>query len=101
MCSSPWSRPPWRSPAWPASPHRWSCWAAGTTRTLCRRRSCTRWRTCRATSAINYSIYGIFYGFDVLSVAYLVLNSTFLPRAIGVLLAIDGLAYLAYGCADL
>jgi hypothetical protein len=52
-------------------------------------------------SAIDYSIYGIFYGFDILCVAYLVLNSTFLPRAIGVLLAIDGLAYLAYGCADL
>jgi hypothetical protein len=52
-------------------------------------------------SAINYSIYTMFYGFDILCVAYLVLKSTFLPRAIGVLLAIDGLAYLAYSFADL
>jgi hypothetical protein len=52
-------------------------------------------------SAINYSIYTVFYGFDILCVAYLVFKSTFLPRAIGVLLAIDGLAYLAYGFADL
>ena len=52
-------------------------------------------------SAIDYSIYTVFFGFDILCVAYLVLRSTFLPRAIGVLLAIDGLACLAYGFADL
>jgi uncharacterized protein DUF4386 len=53
-------------------------------------------------STIGYSIYGVFYGFDALCVAYLVLKSTFLPRAIGVLMAIDGLAsYLAYGFTDL
>lgn len=28
-------------------------------------------------------------------------QSTFLPQAIGVLLAIDGVAYLAYGCMDM
>ena len=39
----------------------------------------------------------MFYGFDFICVAYLVLNSTFLPRAIGVLLAIDALNYLAGG----
>jgi hypothetical protein len=53
-------------------------------------------------SPIGYSIYGVFYGFDALCVAYLVLRSTFLPRAIGVLMAVDGLAsYLAYGFTDL
>jgi hypothetical protein len=52
-------------------------------------------------SAIDYSIYTVFYGFDIICVAYLVLKSTFLPRAIGVLLAIDGLAYLLYSFTDL
>jgi hypothetical protein len=52
-------------------------------------------------SAIDYSIYTVFFGFDILCVAYLVLRSTFLPRAIGGLLAIDGLAYLAHAFADL
>jgi Domain of unknown function (DUF4386) len=52
-------------------------------------------------STINYSIYGVFYGFDFICVAYLVLKSTFLPRAIGVLLAIDALAYLADGFANM
>jgi hypothetical protein len=52
-------------------------------------------------SAISYSIYGVFYGFDIICVAYLVLRSMFLPRVIGVLLAIDGLAYLVYGFANL
>jgi Domain of unknown function (DUF4386) len=53
-------------------------------------------------SATGYSIYGVFYGFDALCIAYLVLKSTFLPRTIGVLMAADGLAsYLAYGFTDL
>ena len=52
-------------------------------------------------STIDYSIYGVFYGFDILCVAYLVFRSTFLPRTIGVLLAIDTLAYLADGFTDL
>jgi len=54
-----------------------------------------------ALSQINYTIYTVFYGFDIIILGYLVLRSTFLPRAIGVLLAIDGLAYLFYGFADL
>jgi hypothetical protein len=33
--------------------------------------------------------------------AYLVLRSRFLPRAIGVLLAIDGAAYLVYSFTDI
>lgn len=53
-------------------------------------------------SATGYSVYGIFYGFDALCVAYLVLKSTFLPRTIGAVMAVDGLAaYLAYGFTDL
>jgi Domain of unknown function (DUF4386) len=52
-------------------------------------------------SAIDYSIYAVFYGFDIICVAYLVLRSTFLPRAIAVLLAIDGVAYLIYSFTDL
>jgi hypothetical protein len=53
-------------------------------------------------STTSYSIYGVFYGFDALCIAYLVLKSTFLPSAIGILMAIDGLAaYLTYGFADL
>jgi hypothetical protein len=53
-------------------------------------------------STIGYSVYGVFYGFDALCLAYLVFKSTFLPAAIGVLMAIDGLvSYLAYGFTDL
>ena len=48
-------------------------------------------------STLDYAIYGVFYGFDFICVAYLVLKSRFLPRAIGVLLAIDALNYLANG----
>jgi hypothetical protein len=49
----------------------------------------------------GYSIYTVFYGFDFIVVAYLVLKSTFLPRAIGVLLAIDALTYLVNGFATM
>ena len=41
-------------------------------------------------SGSGYSFYTVFYGADFFIVAYLILNSTFLPRFIGVLLAIDG-----------
>jgi hypothetical protein len=50
-------------------------------------------------SSIEYSLHTVFFGFDILCMAYLVFRSTFLPRAIGVLLAIDGLAYLVYSFA--
>jgi hypothetical protein len=52
-------------------------------------------------SSIDYSIYGVFFGFDILCVACLVLSSTFLPRTIGILLAVDAVSYLVYGCADI
>jgi hypothetical protein len=51
-------------------------------------------------SGLDYSIHTVFFGLDILLAAYLVLRSTFLPRAIGVLLAVDGLAYLLYSFAD-
>jgi hypothetical protein len=43
----------------------------------------------------------VFFGLDIVCVAYLVLRSTFLPGAIGVLLAVDGLSYLTYSFASL
>jgi len=52
-------------------------------------------------SGIEYSIHTMFFGFDIICFAYLVLRSSFLPRAIAVLLAIDGVAYLIYSFADL
>lgn len=52
-------------------------------------------------TSIDYSIYGIFYGFDILCVAYLVRRSTFLPTFISALLAIDALAYLVGGFTNM
>jgi hypothetical protein len=49
----------------------------------------------------GYAIHTVFFGFDILCMAYLVLRSRFLPRAIGVLLAIDGAAYLVYSFTDM
>ena len=51
-------------------------------------------------SSIDYSVHTVFFGFDIITAAYLVYKSTFLPKAIGILLAIDGLAYLVYSFAD-
>jgi hypothetical protein len=53
-----------------------------------------------ALSGLDYGIHTVFFGLDILCAAYLVLGSTFLPRAIGVLLAVDGVAYLLYSFAD-
>jgi hypothetical protein len=52
-------------------------------------------------ASIDYAIHTVFFGFDILCFAYLVYRSTFLPRTIGVLLAIDGVAYLVYSFADI
>jgi hypothetical protein len=57
--------------------------------------------TPNALAEIDYSIHTVFFGFDIICLAYLVVRSRFLPRAIGVLLAIDGLAYLVYSFANL
>ena len=48
-------------------------------------------------SDADYIVHTIFFGFDILCMAYLVLKSQFLPKAIAILLAVDGLAYLLYG----
>ena len=50
-------------------------------------------------ASVDYNIHTVFFGFDILLMAYLVHKSQFIPRAIGVLLAIDGLAYLVYSFA--
>lgn len=52
-------------------------------------------------SGLDYDIYTVFYGFDILCLAYLVFKSTFMPRAIGVLLAVDGFAYLVRSFIDM
>src|SRR5438270_2352509 len=49
-----------------------------------------------ALASVDYNIHTVFFGFDILLMAYLVLKSQFSPRAVAVLLAIDGLAYLVY-----
>jgi hypothetical protein len=49
----------------------------------------------------DYTIHTVFFGLDILVFAYLVLRSAFLPRIIGVLLVIDGLAYLCYSFTDI
>lgn len=43
---------------------------------------------------VGLSIALVFFGFDILVTGYLVFRSTFLPRFIGVLLAIEGVGYL-------
>jgi hypothetical protein len=42
----------------------------------------------------GFALSLVFFGFDCLVTAYLILRSTFLPRILGVLLAIEGLGYL-------
>ena len=50
-------------------------------------------------AGIGYSLHTVFFGLDIICFAYLVQKSTFVPGAIGVLLAIDGVAYLVYSFA--
>ena len=42
----------------------------------------------------GFAICLVFFGFDCLALAYLIVNSTFFPRIIGVALAIEGVGYL-------
>lgn len=51
--------------------------------------------------SLNYDVYTVFFGFDILCVAYLIFRSRFLPRAIAALLALDGVAYIAYSFLDI
>jgi hypothetical protein len=52
-------------------------------------------------STASYDIYTVFFGLDLVLLGYLIHRSNFLPRTIGVLVAVDGVAYLVYGFADL
>src|SRR5712692_1714581 len=49
--------------------------------------------------AISYNIQQVIYAGYLLAAGYLVFRSTFLPRILGVLLAIGGLCYLIYSFA--
>ena len=42
----------------------------------------------------GFAISLVFFGFDCLAMGYLIFKSTFLPRIIGALLAIEGMGYL-------
>jgi hypothetical protein len=53
-------------------------------------------------AADSYTIYTVFYGLDFLIPStILIWNATFLPRAFGPLMAIDGLAYLTNAFASI
>ena len=52
------------------------------------------------SQAISYNIQQVIYAGYLLAAGYLVFRSSFLPRVIGVLLAIGGLCYLTYSFAD-
>jgi hypothetical protein len=43
---------------------------------------------------IGFAMSLVFFGFDLLLLSYLIVKSTFFPRIIGVLLAIEGVGYL-------
>ncbi len=47
----------------------------------------------------GYAVSTVFFGFYGLALGYLVFRSTFLPRWVGVLLAIGAVGYLTYGFA--
>jgi hypothetical protein len=48
---------------------------------------------------VIYDVALVFYGVFAVLIGYLVLKSTFLPRVLGVLMAIDGLGYLVFSFA--
>lgn len=50
--------------------------------------------------SIGFAIALTFFGCYCLAIGYLIYRSTFLPRIIGILLAIEGLCYLANSFAD-
>jgi len=48
-----------------------------------------------------YDVYTAFFGFELMTIGYLVYRSNFLPRAIGLLLVVDGISYLVYCFVDI
>jgi hypothetical protein len=47
-------------------------------------------------NAQAFNVYLIFFGFWLIPIGYLIVRSTFFPRIIGVLLAIDGLGWVTF-----
>lgn len=45
---------------------------------------------------MDYAVFTVFFGLDILCLSYLAYRSGLLPRTIAVLLAVDGLGYLVY-----
>jgi hypothetical protein len=54
-----------------------------------------------AFAQIDYTIYTVFFGLDILLMSYLLLRSRLVPRVIAILLAVDGVAYLVYSFTDI
>jgi membrane-associated PAP2 superfamily phosphatase len=54
-----------------------------------------------ALAGIGYDVNSVFFAGYGLTIGYLVFKSAFLPRVIGVLLAVGASCYLAYGLADI
>jgi hypothetical protein len=50
---------------------------------------------------VDYTLYTVFFGLDILLMSYLLWRSRFVPRVIAGLLTIDGLAYLVYSFSDI
>jgi uncharacterized protein DUF4386 len=57
--------------------------------------------TLSAAHSAGYDISTIFFGFDIVTLGYLVWVSSLVPRAIGVLLVVDAVAYVVYAFADI
>jgi hypothetical protein len=52
-------------------------------------------------SAVGYSVVEVFFGCYALCLSALILGSRLLPAPIGVLMAVDGVAYLVYSFAEM
>jgi uncharacterized protein DUF4386 len=57
--------------------------------------------TLTTAHSAGYDVSTIFFGFDILILGYLVFVSTLMPRAIGVLLLVDAVAYVVYAFSDI
>jgi hypothetical protein len=90
-----------RRPASSTSSPRWSCWATHPTQALSPSQLQALASLPGDLASSDYTLHTVFFGLDILVFAFLVLRSAFLPRTIGVLLAIDGLAYLCYSFTDI